>query len=515
MEACNINKPYVFISYKREDKETVMKVVEELQSKYRVNIWIDTELASKGGTTWNSEATAAIARKTCKCVLFFMSDLSMMSGPVLAELYFSQNSNKVKWNNENNPLKIIPICLSQDLKNYGLTKWVYKILPNHEIAGEEIKEADIIAWKEVDLPGRYLEGANRITEISEIGAVISELIFKNKDTITHIEAEADAIFNNIREYAGVCIEPEQPAESREDNTVETVMTVEKKAEELLKEEPPKEEPQKIKAHTTVNVKNDGSVFHIKGKNGTYDAFYRKSEGTYTVLRGSKIRYSETYTPKKIWEQYKDRITEEGYLLCDIGNLTVSTAAKLIEGMSTNGKELDSSDKLMGENESYTVSLGSSNTVGETGAIKIPDKKKSECTNGYRYYIYDVEYHIQNGQQANLLYDTFKVLTEKYPEKVSDMAEKCTCVKRMEDVLFIGTPESDPGYFRMFRKFTISGVDYVVGGSYGLEQKIAQIYLMLDICNEDRAVFRLEGYEKKKKDAVNRSGKKGIGELLDE
>lgn len=50
------------------------------------------------------------------------------------------------------------------------------------------------------------------------------------------------------------------------------------------------------------------------------------------------------------------ITADGYLLCDIGDLVISAAAKLIEGMSTNGKELDAPERIMGENETYSVTL---------------------------------------------------------------------------------------------------------------------------------------------------------------
>lgn len=245
MKPCDISKPYVFVSYKREDREIIMKVLGELQEKYQTNIWIDTELASKGGTTWNSEATAALAKKECKCVLFFMSDVSMMSGPVLAELYFSQNSKKVRRNNGNNPLKIIPICLSNDLSKHGLSGWVYDILPNHERANEKIKDSDLQAWKEVYLPETYREGSDAITEISEIAGAIAECIFDGKDTITHIEPSVEAIYKNIREYEGVT--NLQGEEQKQEDTVE-----EQKPEDAVTVV-----DSSVKKHRTVNVKQDG------------------------------------------------------------------------------------------------------------------------------------------------------------------------------------------------------------------------------------------------------------------
>ena len=69
----------------------------------------------------------------------------------------------------------------------------------------------------------------------------------------------------------------------------------------------------------------------------------------------------------------------GSLSCDIGDLVISAAAKLIEGMSTNGKELDAPERIMGENETYFVTFDSSKTMEETDGKMINPKEKSGLT----------------------------------------------------------------------------------------------------------------------------------------
>lgn len=126
------------------------------------------------------------------------------------------------------------------------------------------------------------------------------------------------------------------------------------------------------------------------------------------------------------------------------------------------------------------------------------QQKTSYTEGYHYYIYDTEYHAGRREQANLMYDVFQALSEKYPQKVADMALVCTSVSKKSDVLSPGTHHSNPSYFRMCREYTILGTEYLVGASYGLDAKIAEIYRMIECCGEDREIFRLDGYEPKSK-----------------
>ena len=127
-----------------------------------------------------------------------------------------------------------------------------------------------------------------------------------------------------------------------------------------------------KSPVKVEIQPDGKIYRITGNRSSYDAFYRiGEEGKITILRGSRIRINETYIPNKLLKQYEGMITQEGYLLCDIEELSQSTAAKVIEGVSTNGQELLNEKKLL--NREVVVSL---NTLGGDSDNDVIIERKS-------------------------------------------------------------------------------------------------------------------------------------------
>lgn len=109
-------KPYVFVSYSKQDDEKVYQLVVELQ-KRGVNLWIDTnELKGTAGTSWQDNAFSAMRNRNCKKILFFMSKNSFLSIPVLAELTFSMNK-LTKRNHNSKELGIVPISVMSDKIN--------------------------------------------------------------------------------------------------------------------------------------------------------------------------------------------------------------------------------------------------------------------------------------------------------------------------------------------------------------------------------------------------------------
>ncbi len=472
---CDMDKKFAFISYSHDDYDSqiVMNVFKQLMKKGH-NLWIDTANMPADEHTWKKSAIGALKNKNCKIALFFRSESSMVKNTIAKELEIITLLKHIE--------KIVVVDIWHE---EGMAAGAYYADVLNEGTEEEGDACEkICQFVDTECNAIRLDG--------EAGNDILRLVEEIELRATDDDSDEDG--SNEDDIDDVEIDDETDSDNKGDSHSEN-------------------ERKEI-----VEIVSDGSVFHIKGRDGIYDAFYCKNEGKYTVLRGSKVRYSENYTPKKIWEQNKNNITEDGYLLCDIEDLTISAAAKLIEGTATNGKELDAPERLMSENESYTVSFEQSRTVGEIGTIRISNEKKSEFSDGYHYYIFEVEYRASRREQANLMYDTFKALTDKYPEKVSDIVEKCTSVAKKDDVSCPGTRDAKPPYFRMCKEFTISGVEYVVGSSYGFEPKIAEIYKMIDACGEETSVFRLEGYERKQrktktnKTKVNGEAKVRAGEF---
>ncbi len=448
---CNMGKPFAFICYSHDDYDLqiVMNVFKQLMNKGH-NLWIDTANMPTDEYTWKKSARNALRNKNCKIAFFFRSESFMVKNTIAKELDIIKILKHIR--------SIVTIDIWHE---DGMNADLFYAEVLNDGAEEEIDACEKIC-ETVDTECKAIRLAG------DAGNDILKLVEEMEEELKNID--------------DIVLPPD-------DNDGEDLDIEEDDDEE-------KEDGITDRKSETIIFAADGSIFHIKGRDDSYDAFYRTDGTTYTVLRGSKIRYSDKWTPKRLWDEYKNRITEDGHLLCDIGNLKISAAAKLIEGTSTNGNELSSAERRMKANESYTVSFDSTRTVGKTGKIKLSAGQKPKYADGYHYYIYDTEYHAGRREQANLMYDTFKALTDKYPEKAADIAKRCTSVAKKSDVLSPGTHDSKPPYFRMCKEYTILGVDYVVGSSYGFDAKIAEIYRMVDACDEDRETFRLDGYEQK-------------------
>lgn len=478
---CDMGQPFAFISYSHDDYDSqiVMNVFKQLMGRGH-NLWIDIANMPADEHTWKKSARDALRNRNCRLAFFFRSESSMVKETI-----------------------------AKELKTIIILKHIKSIV-TVDIWHEDDMDADTYyaevmndKFKDIDSCDRICEcvstECNAIRLAGDAGNDILRLV-------EEMEEELKAMEDSTTGSDDGDVVIDKTDDNEEDESTEGIID-DDVVDETDSENEDEDHREIIKE--TVEIVSDGSIFHIKGRDGAYDAFYRKDADRYTVLRGSKVRYSETYSPKKIWEQNKENITAGGYLLSDIGGLAISAAAKLIEGTATSGKELDDPEKRMDVNESCLVMFDASKTLGETGGVIIPAKKKSEFSDGYHYHIFGVEYHAGRREQANLMYDTFNALTNKHPERVTDIAEKCTSVSKKDDVSEAGTRNSKPPYFRMCKEFTISGVEYVVGSSYGFEPKIAEIYRMIDACGEDRSVFELEGFEqKKRKDKINSKGTQG-------
>ena len=86
------NEPYVFVSYSHCDKELVEKMIDELYTRYGMNIWYDKELIP--GVEWNRTAIQRVRGANCRGVILFASSNALMSVNVGIELLKAQNNKK-------------------------------------------------------------------------------------------------------------------------------------------------------------------------------------------------------------------------------------------------------------------------------------------------------------------------------------------------------------------------------------------------------------------------------------
>ncbi len=370
---CNMNKEFVFISYSHDDHDSqiVMNVFKKLMEK-GYNMWIDTANMPADENTWKKSAMDAMRDKNCKFAFYFRSENSMKKETIAKELETLKKLNHIK--------KIVAIDIWLNEKMSAETYYDYLL----NDGGEDFDACERIC--EV-----VSKECKAIRLVGDVGNDISSLVEEMEDELKN---------NGV---LGSDPKPKSKVENEIKQDVKINKPEVKEKNDLYQNNKSDENPRNSgitqNSEDTIRIVSDGSVYHKKGKD--HDAFYRKNESGYTVLKGSKLRYNEKWSPKTIWEQNKNYITEEGILLRDISNLAISTAGRLIEGMSTNGSELDSDRLLMEVGETYVVSLNSS---GAATKIEEAVSQKNDYESGIIKIVSDGSiYHIK-GKDGS--YDAF-------------------------------------------------------------------------------------------------------------
>ena len=194
---CDMSKPFAFVSYSKKDSEKVYQVVRELQ-KNGYNIWVDKELKQSVGIDWQQDALKAIAKPACKVILYFVSENSLVSAPVCAELCWSK-SNKVKANNQGEEMKIIPINVSENWDyQMPFSTWVLKVAEN--AGAEELENDDFDVLREI-IDDKYISGKEAFDNHGEIAMYIKNNIFEplggNKITFANYN-DITTIMDNMK-----------------------------------------------------------------------------------------------------------------------------------------------------------------------------------------------------------------------------------------------------------------------------------------------------------------------------
>ena len=215
INSCYMDLPFVFVSYSKADAERVYPFILKLQ-KLRCNLWIDKELSRMVGKNWQFGAVEAMTNKNCKGILFMISENSLKSAPVLAELSLSQSSKKVLRRHDGSGIKLIPINAdaSWSQSKLGLATWIASHVSTDTTA---VTEDDRTCMDVGGLLTEYIapDSINRIDEKGEIAQVIFDDILKplggGKITVASIE-DLETVKENIDDSC-FCLTDEQMIQS--------------------------------------------------------------------------------------------------------------------------------------------------------------------------------------------------------------------------------------------------------------------------------------------------------------
>ena len=211
INSCYMDQPFVFVSYSKADAKRVYPFVLKLQ-EMRCNLWIDKELNKLVGKNWQMGAVQAMLSENCKAILFMISEDSLKSAPVLAELTLSRRFIKVLRKHGADGIRIIPV--NADAKwsqsKVGLATWI-----TNDVSSDAapVTEDDLACMDIGGLLDKYIlpDSINRIEEKGEIAHIIFEDILKplggGKMTVAGIE-DIETIRNNI-DGSCFCLTDEQ------------------------------------------------------------------------------------------------------------------------------------------------------------------------------------------------------------------------------------------------------------------------------------------------------------------
>ena len=85
LSPCDLDSPYIFVSYSSRDWFRVCTDVYELQRR-GYNVWIDEKNLDKTKDSWKEDALGAIRDFNCSLVIFYVSRFSLTSAQCLSEM---------------------------------------------------------------------------------------------------------------------------------------------------------------------------------------------------------------------------------------------------------------------------------------------------------------------------------------------------------------------------------------------------------------------------------------------
>lgn len=488
IKSCDMNKNFVFVSYSKKDKDKVYPLIVKLQEK-GCNVWIDKELISAVGKNWQNGALTAIAEKNCKALLFMVSENSLTSAPVFAELVWSQRSKKVLRNNDQESMKIVPVNVDENWSpsEKGIKEWIENEVGDNE---ELLTGADYDCMESIGyIDKRYYEkdNINRLEQKGEIAeaiyAEVLESLGGSKITLASVD-DIETICMNIPDsvFGKLPEVTEAPAQS------------EVSGEEETQQEPQKETQEKKSATLTGDV-----TYTLYGNTYTDNQSNMMLRVFAQVLNHHQEIVPELCNYKGMncvsRTNYKLEENQEGmpsyFRVCEYfeyptGSICVGTAYSFADKC----KKIALLLNICGESEDVLVSeqIDISNHKKKINV----EKSEEEGTglgrgSSITYSVYGENF---TTSQADMLKIVASRILEKHLDKVEAAAEGTYFISLTD---YTDIPkEQRPVYYRAMSTCNISGRQVSIGTTFNKQAKISEIAKLIEICGEQSGAVMVEG-----------------------
>lgn len=519
---CNTDKPFVFISYSHDSKDAsiVHTVFNKLYDK-GLNIWIDTANMPVNEDDWQESAIKALMNHNCKFAFFFRSESSLIKETIKEELTVIKSLNHIS--------SIKTIDIWHDSK-YDTSKYKTELLNKgtdyfdsysvcNQICGIVKPECNALR-----LAVEFENDINKlvekmISEAAKAGVYLNsidkkeyQVVIINAEEKTTLQVKAGGLIP--KQICGVKagFEFEGWFVSNTDEEWDFSNSVYKDMEICAKWEPIK--PDSI----------EGYNYTIFGE--YYEAGSREQ---------GKLMFDAFETLVERYPECADLLTQRTSIARaeDVKNANTPEAnptyfrgckefevngQKYLVGTSYGFKaklaEIKGMFKICGADLSEFILNGeplkSNGSKGENSG-----KKAVENDNIFEYELWGITHTAK--KMVDLMNAVFDLIAEKYPERIPNIAESdnITAVARKADLDQGTTNGSKIKQFLHYKgkEHPLNGDVYCVNAGYNREGCIKQIERMLILCDENPNVFKITKEPEKSTRSVSKSGKEGLGELL--
>ncbi len=510
----DMNRDFVFVSYSKKDKDIVYPLIENLQ-KMGCNIWIDKELKTTAGTSWQDSALEAIANEKCIAILFMASKNSLTSAPVFAELVWSQQGNEVRDNSPSDePKRIIPVNVDEDWvpSKKGLHDWIWDemrtikdLLTNSDLNCLDSDIGDTIrAYK--NRKGSFTKGSIATTLYREVFKPLGgdNITFVNADDIQTI---LDNVKSSVLETNCTATSCEQKSETAEDREPEGAEISVNSAPEARSCAEPNDSAEDMDVDASETAELDETADHKKKKSVTLTG-----DVTYT-LYGKEYTENQSTMMLRIFAQVLKRHEEIVPTLCRYKGM--NCVSKTNYELEENREDMPSYFRGCKNFEYSTGSIcvgtaysfqdkckkialllhicGESHDILVSDQIELPviktklvlsDENTNTAARGNEltFTVYNERF---TTNQSDMMKIICKKILEKHPEKLELAAEKTSFIS-LTDYRDIPR-EKRPVYFRALSVCEINGRLVSVGTTFNKQTKLLEIGRLLEVCGENGSV----------------------------
>lgn len=504
---CDMEKPYIFISYSKMDSLRVYPLVLKLQ-KLGYNIWIDTRgLETSVGQNWQDSALESVADSNCKAVFFMVSSNSLKSAPVFAEIMWSQDGRPVLRTHGG---KSVTLKIVDTDKDYNLADGKIKDTVNNIISKDTtplVDPTDYDTMKRVMVIDKSLyEGSIKVKTKGGLAYEFYDCLFEQKlggggNVTLAGYKDIDTIILNIPNECkcinysdtGSMSEPDKPSTPFEDSSAS--------AETLpdQDDEGSNDEKRKTKSATSTG----DITYSIYGKE------YTDNQSNMMLNVFAKVLQKHPDAVSRILADTEKPlircVSNTNYELRE--NKTDSTPSRYNAGCYFDigggifvGTALNYPEKLRNIAQLLTI-CGEDHSILQSDQIELPSSVKTRSSGGNGDEVYSIYGKEHSGNQTQMMVDTLKFIMEKHFDKRDELAE-LTSIK-----LSPMSALTDITYFRTGDEFSYQGVIYSIGTSFSRQDKLKQIIKAINICSEDISEFQIDGLDDVKKPAKRSSPQK--------